>query len=144
MVRYFKKYNPKITVSTGAGYSIPFEQVLDDNGQMYEWGVLATQDGYVIGELENLMGRQAGGVMEIGQAEFESLKKKEHQKLLPGWRETVWPRQLHRLLPDLAREIAADVKRAMPAVVRGLQSEIKILSRPVGTITGWQPKSVVR
>lgn len=144
MVRYFKKYNPKITVSTGAGFAIPFEEIQDENGQMFEWGVLQTQDGYVIGELENLMHRQAGGVMEIGQAEYDSLKKKEHQRLLPGWRETVWPRQVLRQLPELAREIVADVKQALPAVVRGLQSEVKILGRPVGVITGWQPKAVAR
>ncbi len=146
MVRYFKKFDTRITVHTGAGSIVPFEAIVDENGRPYEWGVLQTSDGYLISELEKLIQRQVGGVMEIGQAEYEALKKKEQQKLLPSWRETVWPRKAYRqLLEDVRALVAVDrTGRPLPAVVKGLQAEFQTLARPLGALNNWRPQSIAR
>jgi hypothetical protein len=145
MVRFFKKFDTRIAVYTGAGYAIPFEVITDETGRPYEWGVLAVQDGYLVGELEKLIQRQVGGVQEIGPAEYENLKKKGQQRLLPGWRETVWPRQALRKLHDDAVALAAVVEKPiLPSVVKGLQSEYYNLTRPGGAISGWRPAAVAR
>ena len=144
MVRYFKKYDVRIKVLTGSGFAVPFETIYDDQGRLFEWGVLQTSDGYIISELEQLIQRRVGGVTEIGQAEYEQLKKKELQSLLPNWRETYHRRSLLRALPDAVRELAAAETKILPAVVRGLQHEAQRLSRPLGQVTGWRPPAVVR
>src|SRR5687768_9255098 len=64
MVRFFKKYDPRVALRTGRGFTIPFSIIEDDAG-VAQWGVLATQDNYLIGELYKCIEQQRGGVQEI-------------------------------------------------------------------------------
>lgn len=142
MVRYYKKYDTRIRINTGAGFQIPFTEIFDDHQNLYEWGVFATQDQYMIGELQKLMERQVGGVTEISGDEYEALKKKERQKLFPFWRETLYPKALFRQLQNAAEDVAAAARRArLPEVVRQMRTEAQHLSRPLGTLN-WRPKAV--
>ncbi len=147
MIRYFKKYDTRVRVFTGGGAVVPFEEIFDDSGRPFEWGVLQTSDGYIISELENLIRRNQGGVMEIGHVEYESLKKKEHQKSLPSWRETIQPKQYLRMVLDASRASAAAASRAvapLPEIVRGMRGEFQNLTRPGGAVINWKPSAVAR
>jgi hypothetical protein len=81
--RYFSKINPKqdLLLSNGSWFNslASWEPVGDG-----ESGVLATNNGFLIREMELAMERQRGGIREISQSEFETLKKKEPN--LKPWR----------------------------------------------------------
>lgn len=136
MVRYFKKYDPRVILRTGRNGVVPF---IDIGGQ---WGLLATSDGYLIKELEKCQKEQRGGVMEVTQKEFEELKKKENQKSFPRWRESVVPRELHRLKNRVHEANVAAGKAALPFEATGF-SETKVLARPAAK-SDYVPKSVDR
>lgn len=51
------------------GRTLLFTEVADDTG------IIATEDGYIIRELTNLIKRRVGGVTEIDEAAYEELKK---------------------------------------------------------------------
>lgn len=136
MLKYFKKYDPRIILRTGRGGSVPF---VDIGGQ---WGLLATSDGYLIGELEKCQREQRGGVMEITREEFEELKKKENQNPFPVWRETISPRQLRNLKRGAEFANVAAGKASLPFEVTGF-SEAKALGRPAAK-SDYIPKTVDR
>jgi hypothetical protein len=136
MVRYFKKYDPRVILRTGRGSTVPF---IDIGGQ---WGLLATTDGYLIGELKKCQDEVRGGVAEITKAEFDELKKKENQIPFPVWREAIEPRKLRALKNGhLAASVAAG-KAALPFEVTGF-SEAKALGRPAAK-SDYVPKTVDR
>lgn len=145
MLRYFKKYDTRVPVMTGQGFAIPFEAITDEKGQLFEYGVLATSDGYVIGELESFIRQQVGGVQEVSAQEFEAIKKKERLKLLPSWREVFSVRTIQRLYERWKDSTgAAGVSTGNdPSRVKGEQRESWKLSRPQ-TVSDWRPTAVSR
>jgi hypothetical protein len=78
---YFKKEVFSNPLRLPNGKTVMFKEVADDEG------VLATEDGYLISELESAMRRRVGGVVRISADEFEELKKnppgKPSQPLFP-------------------------------------------------------------
>ncbi len=131
---FFKKFDPNVRLNTSRGYTVPFAEVGDG------WGVLATEDAYLIGELRKAQAEQRGGVMEIEATEFEELKKKESPSQRV-WREVVGHLQLRRLYRG-AQGSAAAAGRQLPFVPTGF-SENKALARPMAKST-FIPKSVAR
>jgi hypothetical protein len=134
-VVYFKKYDPRIQLRTGAGSTVPFE---DLGGQ---WGTLATNDNYVISELRKCQREARGGVMEVTEAEYLELKKKENQTFFPIWRETVGRQQILRLRSGvLARSVAEG--KPLPFSPTGF-SEAKAVAKPM-VVSDFVPKTVKR
>jgi hypothetical protein len=132
---YFKKYDPRIQLSTGRGVIVPFQ---DFGGQ---WGAIATTNNYLIDELRKAQKEQRGGVMEIDAAEYEELKKKENQIPFQTYREQVGHQQFKRVLRDVGARAAAAGKQ-LPFVPTGF-SEAKALAKPVAKST-YVPRSVNR
>lgn len=68
-MRFFKKpdHRQKLLLSNGSWQ--PFQNA-------GEWGVLATEDNYVINEFAAAQRQQRGGIEEISAEEFQMLKKK--------------------------------------------------------------------
>jgi hypothetical protein len=118
---YFKKYDPRIALNTSMGSRVPFI----DLGT--SWGLLSTEDNYLISELRRAQREQRGGVMEISGEEFEDLKKKETPKPRRIWREQVAHQQVRRLFARVNQNAAAE-HRLPPGHTRG--PEVRTLVRP--------------
>ena len=75
-MRYFKKELVNRPLMTQQGWPIPFEDVGDG------WGALATNEPFLIGQLEALIkSPNPKGVIEVGSLEeFEDFKKKAAQR----------------------------------------------------------------
>lgn len=97
MMRYFLKelLSNKLYLPNGA--RVQFEDAGDDTG------ILATQDAYVISELDRAIQRQVGGVSSIDQAQYEDLKKNPRKP---------------------ARSLNYNDAREMQVVVRQLQQQL--------------------
>jgi hypothetical protein len=133
---YFKKYDPRVQLATGRGFIVPFTDIGSS------WGVLATADQYLIGELRKAQSEQRGGVMEITVEEFLDLKKKENNPPHPRiYREQVGHLQLRRLYRTV-QENSVAAGRPLPFVSSGF-AEAKALARPVAKST-FVPKAVAR
>jgi hypothetical protein len=136
MVRYFKKYDPRVMLRTGRGSTVPF---VDIGGQ---WGLIATSDNYLIGELTKCINEQRGGVQEVTQAEFEELKKKENRNPWPVWRETLSRNELRRIRRLAQENAVAAGKALLPFEATGF-SEAKVLAQPA-TKSDLIPRTVDR
>lgn len=79
-MRYFCKAIPSRPLSTPKGTPIPFEK-FDDR----EPGYLATEDGYLIAELESAIQRRVGGISLATELEYQAFqnKKKARASLPP-------------------------------------------------------------
>jgi hypothetical protein len=128
-MRYFKKYDPRNPIYAGAGFQIQFQEPVENGG----WGLLATNDTYIIKELERCIREERGGVAEVEFSEFEALKKKENQILLPTWREAIPRARLVRMLRALQERDAADIKG--PKEVFKNFHEARVLAKPQGKST---------
>jgi len=90
MSRYFKKECPRTPLFTPVGRPVTFEHIDDD------YGYMATDDGWMIGQMEEAMARRIGGVIEITGEEYEEwLKKKVGSPSLrmPRQRESIGPKR---------------------------------------------------
>lgn len=76
-MKYFKKELVSSPLKLPNGFRVLFTEVADDIG------VLATDDGYLIGELNNAIKRRVGGVVAISSDEYEELKKNQPGLPLP-------------------------------------------------------------
>lgn len=119
---FFKKYDPRIALADSRGRHVPFVDIGS------QWGLLATEDNYLISELRRAQAEHRGGVMEITHAEYEELKKNEIP-IRRIWRETVGRLQLKRLYAR-ANANAVAGRRLPPGVEIGVKT--KILARPQG------------
>lgn len=106
---FFKKYDPRIALNSTRGRRIEFQDI---GGQ---WGILATEDNFLIRELRTAQAEQRGGVMEISAAEYEEIKKKDNRNFSWTSRETVGRQQLKRLFAR-ANENAVAASRLPPGV----------------------------
>lgn len=133
-MRFYKKYEPRHSrIQLGTGSSVPF---VGDG----EWGIYATQDSYIISELQKCIEEGRGGVVEISHAEYEELKKKEERNpFFPAWRETVGLRKFERMLRGVRERVAAAGKRELPSVVRQF-SEAARITPPAG-VSSYRPKA---
>jgi hypothetical protein len=124
MNTYFKKYDPHVPLNTSMGQRIPFREV---GGS---WGVLFTQDNYVIGELRRAIQEQRGGVMEITESEYAELLKKKTTNFSRVYRETVGQTALRRMCIRVGHAAAAE-GRMSPLAKEQIQAS-KVLLRPQG------------
>lgn len=134
-MKFFSKYDLRNKIYTGAGWPVPFKDV----GGMI--GLLATNDNYIISELQKVIDEHRGGVQEVTAAEFEALKKKENQKPYPTWRELLDRKHLQGMLHHLFDARAAADKE-LPDAVRNF-SLPRNIARPAGVST-FRPKAVAR
>lgn len=132
---YFKKYDLKIPLADGMGRRVPFQDV---GGQ---WGLLATEENYLIGELRKCQREARGGVMEITAQEYEELKKKQKPISSRIWREVVGHLRLKRMLDRVNASVAA-AGRISP-IAKSQIAEAKALVRPQG-ISDLVPKGIKR
>lgn len=133
-MRFYKKYEPRHSrIQLGTGSAVPF---VGDG----EWGIYATNDSYIISELQKCIDEQRGGVVEISHGEYEELKKKEDETpSSPTWRETVGLRKLARMLQGVKNGAVAAGKKALPAAVRGFSEAAKIT--PPAGVSSYRPKA---
>lgn len=68
-MRYFKKelFSTKLYLPSGS--AVPFSNI------GFDTGILATEDGYVLKELDKCLKKKIGGVVELSQNDYEELKK---------------------------------------------------------------------
>lgn len=140
-MRYFRKYEPRqnLMMSNGAWLRFP-----ETGGEHDQWGLLATQDGGIIREIELAQQNQKGGIEEITAADYEALKKKERKpKRWPHSNEAISPRTYLKL-----REQWAGISAGRAAEVDVLTRDpkdpkFKRISRPEPVST-FRPASVKR
>lgn len=125
-MKFFKKLDARQRVLLSNGSWQPFEPA-------GEWGVMATNDGYVISEFAAAQRQQRGGIEEITESEYHALKKKALS--FRRWKDEVQEgfRELFRRtgnLPAGANRVAADPEPAK-------------LARPMG-ISDFRPRGVRR
>ncbi len=78
-MRYFSKAIPSTSLQTPRGLPVTFDKV-DDR----QPGYIATEDGYIIAELQNAIANRRGGISEVTELEYnEFLKKKLAQQSSP-------------------------------------------------------------
>lgn len=76
-MRFFRKVDPKqnLILSNGGWFAdMASWEVAGENG---EFGLLTTNNGFLIHEMELAQARQRGGIREISEVEYLELKKKE-------------------------------------------------------------------
>lgn len=79
-VNYYRKELVSNPLRLPSGHIVKFTEVADDTG------VLATEEGYLISELNAAIARHVGGVVAIEASEYEELKKNPPSKpSLPPW-----------------------------------------------------------
>lgn len=142
---YFKKEIPETPVYLPVGKAITFEAIDRD------YGYLATNDGYVIDQLQKLISSRRGGVSEITQAEYEEWVQKKTQlslqPLQPRQRTTIGPQGRNQLrnqagavVPDAASVVGVMANGqpissfAMGQRSEGLKVERTFVKPKVGTI----------
>lgn len=124
-MNYFRKYDPHIQISDGLGRKVPFQDL--GNG----WGVLVTQDSYLIGQLKRAIAEQRGGVEEMTADEHRDfLKKKTTPPFSRVYRESLGHQSLKRMIARVNAATAAEGK--LPPHIRSQLDNAKQLTRPVG------------
>lgn len=99
----FKKYDPRQKVYLPNGTWLQFEDL--GNG----FGVLVTEDSYIIDQLRQCIDKGRGGVEEITKAELEEVKKKEPMSLFGKLsQEILDTRKMSALFRSLSEGAAAD------------------------------------
>jgi hypothetical protein len=110
-MRYFQKIYPNQPLILTNGNAFRRFEVTQDP----QIGVYATENPKLLGEFEQAMSAQIGGVKEITQAEYEALKKKAAPKNL---NEAFSPSKLAKLKADADRAGAERAARTVaPAPV---------------------------
>ncbi len=89
LTTHWLKEIPRNVLYLPTGGPVPFEAVSN------EYGILATADPVIIGELEKAVARQIGGVSKITESEYVEFQKKSKELSsllnLPRERETIKP-----------------------------------------------------
>lgn len=68
-MRYFLKELVSSPLYLSSGAQLKWESAVNDQG------ILATEDGYILSQLDSAIRRRVGGVLEIDQARYEQEKK---------------------------------------------------------------------
>lgn len=93
-MRFFKKFDHRTKLLLSNGSWFQFEEA-------GEWGVIATTDGYLINQCNEAIRGERGGVSEITEVEYNTLKKNKPRARL--YREVPDSVPMKKLLLDLAR-----------------------------------------
>jgi hypothetical protein len=111
-MRYWKKELPETAIHLPIGKPLKFDYI------NFDYGYLATEDGYINTELGKCASRKSGGITEIDEVEYlEFLEKKSAGPSLVGLqrqRQSIGPNSLRR--GDLQRD-AGVVEADKPHVI---------------------------
>lgn len=78
MQRFFLKEQVENKIRTSQGWPIQFAVVSHDRAGRPDYGALMTEDKYILSQLDDLIRRRIGGVIEIDHDTYQDwLKKKE-------------------------------------------------------------------
>lgn len=129
-MKYYAKSVPRTPIFLSTGKKLEFDRV---NAAI---GIFATENQFLLGQLETCIKFQRGGVREIDQAEYESLLAKKEKPASFGrrspWREEVGAGKM----PDT---VTASVKPRAGVVVDRGDKVPTVMAGPVNPTTPAEP-----